>query len=823
MVEPRRPSGSITVLNDPLAVLPTTLAGQWLVQQHLGQGGMANVYLARDLKHGRDVAIKVLRPEVASAVGSERFLREIAIAAHLNHAHILPLFDSAEVDGHVLFVMPYVAGESLRDRIRRAGPLPVREAVDIARQVASALDYAHAHGVVHRDIKPENILLQAGQAVVADFGIARAIDAAAAGGQVLTETGLVLGTPHYMSPEQITGDVIGPASDVYSLGCVLFEMLTGSPPFAGSTGQSLLGRHALEAPPSPRPRRSDVSRDLEAVVVTALAKRPEDRFASAGQLGDALSGSVPAPRLRRAGSRRLPVALAVLVLGSAAGWWLQRLGAGERTAKVAVLYLDNLSPDSADQYIADGITEETIGRLSRLTRITVPSRGMVRRFRGRSDEEPGRIGRLLGADYLVGGTLARSTSGLRVRLELVKASDGAQVWGASYDLAVADVLAIEDSIAQAVATEVIGRLAPAERAVLTAKPTENREAYDHYLKGNFYLARRTSAADGHLALKEYQAALALEPRFAKALGRLGVVYAIFANWPWEYPGLGTDSLVARGLAAANRAIAFDSASPDGWLARGFLLTPSHADDDGARSFAVSPAVTPFRAHCWSGVVNCRDSAIASLARATRLDPRDAEIWYQYGRMVRGAVGDSAILRSLALEPDRPVTAWLLGVRYLGQRRFDLAVTMLDSAITLGRRDISVYGLRMEARLARGDIRGAQADLAVIRGLAGEDSVASAFAALLQIAIDARRGHSASARVRVDSLWRAFEQSRTTRPSITTYMAAGLIAAGQVDRALDLLERLGGAATYLGQLRSTLWDPARTHPRFRRIETRMSAY
>ena len=785
---------------------------------------MANVYVARDLKHGRDVAIKVLRPEVAAAVGGERFLREIAIAAHLSHPHILPLFDSADIDGRVLYVMPYVGGESLRERIERVGRLPVNEAVEIARQVASALDYAHAQGVIHRDIKPENILLHSGQAVVADFGIACALDAAMTGGQALTETGLTLGTPHYMSPEQITGDVVGPASDVYSLGCVLFEMLVGGPPFAGTPARGLLGRHALEPPPSPRVPRSEVSRDLEAIVLTALAKRPDDRFASAAQMADALSGAVPAPRVRRASSRRVPLAIGLLLLGSAGGWWgFQTLGAGERTDRVAVLYLDNNSPDSADQYLADGITEETISRLGKLTRIEVPSRGMVRRFRGRSTDDPALIGRALGAKYLVSGSLERGSSGLRVRVELVRAADGTHEWGGSYSLAVTDVLAIEDSIAQAVATEVIGRLAPAERSILVAKPTENRLAYDHYLKGNFYLARRTSAADGHLALKEYQAALALEPRFAKALGRLGVTYAIFANWPWDYPGLSTDSLVARGLTAANQAIAIDSASPDGWLARGFLLTPSHADQDGARSFALSPAITPFRAHCWSRVVNCRDSSLAALARATRLDPRDAEIWYQYGRLTRGPDGDSAILRSLALEPDRAVSAWLLGVRFMGQRRFDDAEAMLDSAITLGRRDISVHGLRMEARLARGDIRGALADLALIRGLAGEDSVATAFAALMQIAADARRGDSASTRVRVDSLWSAFEESKTTRPSIATYMAAGLIAAGEFDRALDILERLGGGATYLGQLRSTVWDPVRTHPRFRRIETRMTAY
>ena len=810
------------MVHDPLASLPITLAGRWLVHRHLGQGGMANVYVARDLKHERDVAIKVLRPEVASSLGSERFLREITIAAHLNHPHILPLFDSAEVDGHLLFVMPYVTGESLRERILRAGPLPVGEAVDITRQVASALDYAHAAGVVHRDIKPENILLQAGQAIVSDFGIARAIHAAALGGQSLTEAGVTLGTPRYMSPEQIAGDVVGPASDVYSLGCVLYEMLTGGPPFDGPTAQNVLGRHMVESPPSPRSRRPEVSRDLDAVVLTALAKRPEDRFGSAGQLAQASSGEAELPRRKRVAPRPAVLALGMLALLGAGGWWGTRLlSADRRTATVAMLYLDNHSSDTADQYLADGITEETIGRLGQLARIAVPSRGMVRRFRGRADD-PATIGRALNVDYLVGGSLERGAAGLRVRVELVKAADGSHVWGSSYDLALTDVLAIEDSIAQAVATEVIGRLAPAERAALIAKPTENREAYDHYLKGNFYLSRRTSAADGNLALKEYQAALALEPRFPQALGRLGLTYGIFASWPWEYPGLGTDSLVARGLAAANRAIAIDSGSADGWLARGFLLTPAPSNADGWRSFAVSPGVSAFESRCWSGVTSCRDSASAALARATRLAPRDAEIWYQYGRVLPGMDGDSAILHSLILEPDRAVSAWLLGVRYLAQGRFEAAEAMLDSAYALGRRDMSVHGLRMQARLSRGDTGGALEDLAVLHTTAN-DSVAKAFVAMMQIVVDARRGDSLVAKARADSLRRHYTESKTTRRSIATYLAGGLIAVGDIDRGLDLLDRMPGTSTYLGRLRSPIWDPARSHPRFREIEARFSAF
>jgi serine/threonine-protein kinase len=260
--------------------LTDALRDRYLLERELGRGGMATVYLAKDVKHQRRVALKVLHPELAAVLGSERFLKEIELTAHLQHPHILPLFDSGRVDGTVFYVMPFVQGESLRDRLKREKQLPVADAVRAAAEVASALDYAHRHGIIHRDIKPENILLHDGQALVADFGIALAVSNAG-GGARLTETGLSLGTPHYMSPEQAMGErELTARSDVYALGAVVYEMLSGEPPFTGPTAQSIVAKVLTEEPRGLVVQRRSVPEHVEAAVLTALEKLPADRLST---------------------------------------------------------------------------------------------------------------------------------------------------------------------------------------------------------------------------------------------------------------------------------------------------------------------------------------------------------------------------------------------------------------------------------------------------------------------------------------------------------------------------------------------------------------
>ncbi|HET9275814.1 MAG TPA: protein kinase [Gemmatimonadales bacterium] len=794
----------------------------------LGRGGMATVYLAQDLKHDRQVAVKVLRPELAAALGTDRFLREIRIAAQLSHPHIVPLFDSLEVEGRLLYVMPYVAGESLRDRLERERRLPVQDAIEITRQVASALAHAHGQGVVHRDIKPENILLQGGQAVVADFGIARAIDAAASGAAgKLTETGLLVGTPRYMSPEQIMGDPVGPQSDVYSLGCVLFEMLAGAPPFDGPTAQAIVARHTLEQAPSLRKLRPEVGRGLEDIVSAALAKSPDERFPSPSDFELALAG---AP-VRRRGSRRRfgarALAAAGLVAALAVGGWavLDRAGRGERTtvqaadpSGVAVLYLDNLSRDSSDLYLVDGITEELIARLSQVERLGVPSRTAVRRFRGRAADDPGAIGRALGVMYLLTGSVQRSGATLRVRMELAQASGGRPVWNRTIDLPEGDILALTDEVAQQIARGVVGQLAPEDLTALTRRPTQSREAYDRYLRGNLYLTRRTSEADGRRALEEYRAALALDSLFAAAHGRMGLVYGIYASFPWIDPGPGMDSMMTLGLAAANRAIELDSSSADGWLARGFLITPAFDEPDAWRGFAVAPLLMNSGSVCRVPIADCRAEAVRSLARAVQLDPRNGEVWYQYGRSQLGtAAGDSAITRALELAPDLAQAAWILGllsVRSGGDAA--RAVRFLDSAVALGRRGLNMFGIRAEARIAAGDLAGARRDVDSVSRLV-TDSVSAVYHGYLEVALAAKEGDGALARRRAEALVARHPPERTTRNSIRLGLAAALTTVGETDRALDLLEQSVKPGGYVRVSPNRVWDPLRENPRFKRLQ------
>src|SRR6184192_22359 len=356
--------------------LRIALAGRYALERELGRGGMAVVFLAHDSRRDRVVAIKVLRQEVAAALGAERFLREIQIAAKLHHPHILPLYDSGTAADLLYYVMPYVEGKSLRERLDHETQLPLDDALTITRQVAGALAYAHQHDVVHRDIKPENILLESGEAVVADFGIARAISAA--GGDKLTHTGIAIGTPLYMSPEQATGvGALDGRSDVYSLGCVLYEMLAGHPPFSGGTAQAILARHALDPVPRLRTARGTVSGAVAEALDRALAKAPADRYATALQFAEALGGSgrsVVSPP--SGGFRRLRAALgaglALVALGGGLAVWkpwrharTAAVGAPAYAASVAVLPFETIGGGREDEYFSDGMTDEIITHLGR--------------------------------------------------------------------------------------------------------------------------------------------------------------------------------------------------------------------------------------------------------------------------------------------------------------------------------------------------------------------------------------------------------------------------------------------------------------------------
>ena len=357
------------------------LADRYTVLRELGHGGMATVYLADDLRHGRQVAVKVLRPELGALLGPDRFTREIRIAAALNHPHILPLYDSGEAGGRLFYVMPYVRGGSLRQRLATEGQLATDEAVALVRQVAAALDHAHAHGLIHRDIKPENILLHEGEAMVTDFGIALA--AGTAPGDRLTQAGLMVGTPEYMSPEQAAGErTLDGRSDVYSLGCVLYELLTGEPPHAAATARAVIARRFSEPAPRVRRARPAVPAAVDEAITRALAPDPADRFPSTAAFADALAAG-PAP----ARAPRLP--------------------------SIAVLPFDNLSADPENEFFADGITEDVIAQLSKIRSLKVISRSSVMRFKKR-EQSLREIGVALDVTTLLEGSVRRAGSRVRI-------------------------------------------------------------------------------------------------------------------------------------------------------------------------------------------------------------------------------------------------------------------------------------------------------------------------------------------------------------------------------------------------------------------------
>lgn len=435
-------------MSTQLEHLKVAFAGRYEMVQEVGQGARAVVFLARDLKHDRPVAIKVLRPEFAASIGGERFLKEIGIAAKMTHPHILPLFDSGQVDGTLFYITPYVEGHSLRDRIRLAGRLPIGEAVDLARQVAEALDHAHRKGVVHRDIKPENILLEEGKAVVADFGIARALTAA--GVDTLTATGVALGTPQYMSPEQGAGesDVDGRA-DLYALGCVLFEMLTGRPPFTGPTARAVIAQHLGHPAPSLLAERPEVPVWLERVVSRLLAKDPEDRFETAGTLTAELavhSGSdfdvVSDPWMRwlhRLYRRRRPALAGALVFVLAlalAGYLLLGRGPGatgvgsDRSplTNIAVLPLQDLS-EGETSFLAAGFTEWLTDNLGGIEPISVVVSAATMREHARTGLALDSIVARHGVGTLVGGSLLATDREVQVLVELTDAVTGVRFAG----------------------------------------------------------------------------------------------------------------------------------------------------------------------------------------------------------------------------------------------------------------------------------------------------------------------------------------------------------------------------------------------------------
>jgi serine/threonine-protein kinase len=652
---------------------------------------MATVYLARDLHHDRPVALKVMHPELAHALGPERFLREIRTTARLQHPHILPVLDSGEAAGQLWYTMPFVRGESLREWLRREVQLPVEAATDLARQVALALDYAHREGVVHRDLKPENVLLSDGQALVADFGVAKAL---AAGGEgQLTETGMAVGTPAYMAPEQASGGQVDARTDVYTLGTVLYEMLAGEPPFTGPTAQAVIAKRLHGEPTPLRTLRPSVPVHVERAVRRALSPLAGDRFGSAAEFARALAEAPPADTvpLPAPAPAAAPGARVRTVLGVLFAWTRARHEdtAASGLRRVAVLPFDNLgAPDNA--YFADGITDEIRGKLATVAGLQVMARTSSAQY-AHTAKPPGEIGRELGVDYLLTGTVRWDREGTRSRVrvspELVQTASGATHWQQAFDAPLTDVFQVQADVAERVARELGVALAAGQRRYLEERPTGNLAAYDLYLRGRYAWHQRTAAGLDE-ARRLLEQAIQLDPAFAPAHAALAEVYVVLPLWS----DLPPDQTYPRAKAAALEALKLDSTLAAPFAVLGDVNVMYEWNwAEAERNFRRSLALDPNNAntHHWYqsdylAAVGRLDESVAEARRAHELDPLsvmlDATVGHALYRAGRVEEAETQLRGVLAVDSSFILANSTLGMVHLIQGRAGDALPLLERAV-----------------------------------------------------------------------------------------------------------------------------------------------
>ena len=587
--------------------LTAALAHRYRVERELGAGGMATVFLARDLKHGRDVALKALHPDLGASLGRERFLREIQLAARLSHPNILALYDSGEADGRLYYVMPVVRGESLRDRLTRERMLPVAETLRIVSDAARALAHAHEQGIVHRDVKPENILLQDGHVLVADFGIGKAISAI--GDEVVTQTGMSVGTPAYISPEQATGEAVDGRSDEYSLACVLYEMLVGEPPFTGPNMQAVIAKRFVQSPADVTALRDGVPRTVARALHRALARTPIDRFPSMSEFADALLASdvADAPAADEPPPR-----------------------------SIAVLPFVNLSPDRENEFLGDGIAEDIINALARISGLHVAARASAFTFKGKN-AEPREIGERLRVATVLEGSIRRAGSRIRITAQLMAVADGYQLWSERYDRELVDVFAVQDEIAAAIAQRLqLTFAAPTDRA--SRASTGEIEAYELLVRGRSLTAQRGRA-------------------ILEAIDLLYRALALSPNDPDIHAALGNAWRVKEQYGLGPRAECFPKAYEH--LHTALALDPNHAEAMGhLGSIILSKEDTRRRAE-----------GVALAQRALALNPRLSELRSLAGGWgmaitVEGrddARAEQEVRRALADDPLNPIISTVFAI------------------------------------------------------------------------------------------------------------------------------------------------------------------
>ena len=599
----------------PIQRLRESLSHSYTIDRELGRGGMATVFLAQDIKHDRVVALKVLHLDLAASLGPDRFLREIKLAARLNHPHILPLFDSGNADGFLYYVMPYVEGESLRERLDRDHQLSVDEAVHHGRAIASALDYAHRQNIVHRDIKPENVMVYEGEAMVMDFGIAKAVSAA--GSENLTQTGMMVGTPAYVSPEQGAGETnLDGRSDQYSLACMLYEMLSGERPFSGGSLQAVLAKRFSGMPRPLRSLRSAIPESVENAIAKAMATEASARYATSAHFAQALAtGGLRTPT----DSQAMPHAVV-----SAA-------------KSVAVLPFANMSADPDNEYFTDGMAEEIINALTKIQSLRVASRTSSFAFKAKN-EDIGEIGRKLKVSTVLEGSVRKMGNRLRITAQLVNVADGYQLWSERYDREMEDVFEIQDDISQAIVKALRVILSEGEKKQIEKARVVNVQAYDFYLRGRqfFHQLRRKSL---DYARQMFNKAIEIDSDYALAYAGVADCYSLLYTY-----------FDAR---------EFNLRQADIASSKALLLEPELAEAHVAKGLAVS-------------LSKRFDEAEQEFEQAMQLNPKlfEAVYWYARARLSQGRYEEAVKLfeRAASLRPEEYQTPGFLGqaLRSLGR-------------------------------------------------------------------------------------------------------------------------------------------------------------
>jgi serine/threonine-protein kinase len=647
-------------VHDIATRLRAALGDRYLIEEEIGRGGAATVYLAEDVKHARKVAIKVLRPDTRAGYEPQRFLREIRIAARLAHPQILPLHDSGECDGLLYFVMPYAGCETLRDRLQREGRLPLDAALHIARAVAGALAYAHRLNVIHRDIKPENILLQEGEPVVADFGVATAIFAAAGDSVYTTDHGFAVGTPAYMSPEQASAESgVDGRADQYSLACVLYEMLAGEPPFAGTGARATMARHAVETPQPIRARRPTVPVTVDRVLQRALAKAPGERFPTMADFLDALGDSTfdAASTLADATDARA----------------------------IAVLPFVNASADPENEYFSDGMTEELITALTKVEGLHVASRTSVFAVKG-AREDVRTLGARLNVSAVLEGSVRRAGNRLRITAQLTSVRDGRTLWSERYDRELADVFAIQDEIARTIVDTLRATLLQDLGDPTPVRYTANLRAYTLYLKGRFSWNRRTQA-DIAQGIKYFEEAIAEDAGYALAYTGLADSYAL----QLDYRGSPVQEGLERARAEAQRALALDETLAEAhtslaWVTFIYDWDWPLAATHFRRALELNPRYSVARQwHSWFQIaMGHPELSLAEGRQAIALDPASVSIrrsmgWlHYYARQPEQAL--EQLRRALAMNPTAEENHRLIGLSYVQMGLLEEAEAAFREAI-----------------------------------------------------------------------------------------------------------------------------------------------